>query len=190
VAFTQNNRMASALRYNSPMSRLRRIEQRDRFFFVTTNLSRNVAALSPSERTLVLDILDTCRARMRFKLFAYMVMPDHDHFLLDPGTATLTSLMRDFKSKTGLRVNAHRATRGPLWQSRFFDFICRRVRDFSEKVEYIHRNPVEAGLVKRPEEWPWPSAGFCLQREQAILTPDKIDLPADGNTLLWPAPWR
>lgn len=172
------------------MSRLRRIEQCDRIFFVTTNLSRNVACLSPSERTLVLEILDVCRARMGFKIFTYVVMPDHAHFLLDPGSTTLTSLMRDFKSKTGLRVNAHRATHGPLWHSRFFDFVCRRVRDFSQKAEYIHRNPVEAGLAKCPDEWRWSSAGFCLQGKQAILVPDKIDLPADGDTLLWPAPWR
>lgn len=172
------------------MSRRRRIEESDRLFFVTTNLSSNVADLSPPERTLVLEILDTCRARMCFKIFAYVVMPDHAHFLLDPGPSTLTSLMRDFKSKTGLRVNVHRATSGPLWQSRFFDFICRRVRDFSKKAEYIHRNPVEAGLVRCPEEWPWSSAGFCLEGRQGILVPDRIDLPADGDTLLWPAPWR
>lgn len=172
------------------MSRLRRIEERDRLFFVTTNLSSNVTDLSPPERTLVLEILDICRSRMRFKIFAYVIMPDHAHFLLDPGPSTLTSLMRDFKSKTGLRVNAHRATRGPLWQSRFFDFICRHVRDFSKKAEYIHRNPVEAGMAKCPEEWPWSSAGFCLEGRQGIFVPDRIDLPADGDTFLWPAPWR
>jgi putative transposase len=172
------------------MSRLRRIEERDRFFFVTTNVSKGVAHLSPAERTLVLEILDVCRARMGFKIFVYVVMPDHAHFLLDPGSVTLTSLMRDFKSKTGLSVNGRRETRGPLWQSRFFDFVCRRVRDFSQKAEYIHRNPVEAGLTNCPEEWPWSSAGFCLGRKQAILVPDRIDLPADADTFLWSAPWR
>jgi putative transposase len=172
------------------MSRLRRIEEQDRLFFVTTNLGKNVAHLSPLERTLVLETLGRCREKMRFKIFAYVVMPDHMHLMLEPAAHTLTSVMREFKSKTALLLNQGRQTKGPLWQTRFFDFICRRVRDFSEKVEYIHQNPVSTGLVKLPEEWPWSSAGFYRKVENAVFVPDAIDLPADADTLLWPAPWR
>jgi REP element-mobilizing transposase RayT len=172
------------------MSRLRRIEEQDRFFFVTTNLSKKVADLSPSERTLVLETLGRCRVNMRFKIFAYVVMPDHAHLMLEPATNTLTSVMREFKSKTGLLLNERRRTRGPIWQTRFFDFICRSVRDFSEKVEYIHQNPVSVGLVGKPEDWLWSSAAFYQKRNNPVFAPDFIDLPADADTLLWPAPWR
>jgi REP element-mobilizing transposase RayT len=202
----------------SRMSRLRRIEQRDRFFFVTTNLARDVDSLSPAERTRVLEILGNCRARLDLKIFAYAVMPDHAHFLLEPMNNTLSSVMRQFKSHTGLALNKSRANHGPLWQSRFFDFICRRARDFSAKMEYINRNPVEAGLARQPEDYPWSSAAAWIYgdlrhtqapvnsiaaavprpqgsadsalRYKPILPPDFIDMPADGDTLLWPAPWR
>jgi REP-associated tyrosine transposase len=172
------------------MSRLRRIEEQDRFFFVTTNLRKGVADFSPHERTLVLEILARCRDRMGFKVFAYVVMPDHTHLMLEPADHTLTAVMREFKSKTALLLNRRRRANGPLWQTRFFDFICRRVRDFSAKVEYIHQNPVSAGLVKRPEEWPWSSAGFFRKVNNPVFVPDLVDLPANANTLLWPAPWR
>jgi putative transposase len=199
------------------MSRIRRIEQKDRFFFVTTNLAKNVGFLSPAERTRVLEILDNCRTRLGFKLFVYVVMPNHAHFLLEPMENTLSSVMRQFKSHTGLALNKTRSTNGPLWQSRFFDFICRRARDFSAKVEYIHCNPVTAGLALRPEDWPWSSAAAWISgdvrrstaqanasaaaqkpqgsadsalRYKSILPPDFVDIPADGDTLLWPAPWR
>jgi REP element-mobilizing transposase RayT len=72
------------------MSRLRRIEQGDRFFFITTNLRRSVAPFSPSERTIVLDLLDRERRRDRFYLFGYVVMPTHVHLLLEPGDQGLT----------------------------------------------------------------------------------------------------
>ncbi len=44
-----------------------------------------------------------------------------------------------------------------LWQGRFFDRALRTVKQYNEKVEYIHLNPVKAGLVKRPEDWRWSS---------------------------------
>jgi putative transposase len=172
------------------MSRLRRIEERDRFFFVTTNLSKTISHLKPNERTLILEILGVCRAKLAFKIFAYVVMPDHVHLMIEPGSRTLSSVMRDFKSKSALAMNERRQSRGPVWQSRYFDFVCRRVRDFSEKVEYIHHNPVKVGLVGRPEGWPWSSANSLLTGGTSFFLPDPIDLPADGDTLLWPAPWR
>jgi REP element-mobilizing transposase RayT len=167
------------------VSRLRRIEQGERYFFITTNLAEGVAPLTAAERVIVLRILGTCRAKLGFKIFAYVVMADHVHLLIEPESSTLTGVMREFKSKSGLALNEHRRTRGPVWQARFFDFVCRRVRDFWQKTEYIHDNPVKAGLVGRAEDGVWSSAAG-----PGVLAADPIDLPAEGNTLLWPAPWR
>jgi putative transposase len=172
------------------MSRLRRIEQRERFFFVTTNVAKGVARLVPVERTLVLQMLGGCRARMGFRVFAFVVMADHVHLLMEPETHGLTGVMREFKSKSGLALNARRGTVGAIWQPRFFDFICRKVSDFTGKMEYIHRNPVTAGMVARPEEWTWSSAGFLMRGGETEFVPDFIDMPAEGSTPLWPAPWR
>jgi len=172
------------------MSRLRRIEQSERYFFVTTNLARNVAEFSPKERTEVLNVLDSARHRQGFFLFAYVVMPTHLHLLLWPHRCTLTGVLRDFKSKSALAVTATRGIRGPIWQPRFFDFICRRVKDFHEKMEYIHNNPVEAKLVEQAEQWPWSSAAWHLEHRQPPILVDPVRLPAESNALLWPAPWR
>ena len=84
------------------MTRLRRIADRDRFFFVTTNLAKGVPQLSPSERDLLLEILDS--QRERFWLFGYVVMPDHVHLLLTPRDKTLVQVMRDLKSKSGFEI--------------------------------------------------------------------------------------
>jgi REP element-mobilizing transposase RayT len=167
------------------MSRLRRLEQRGRYFFVTTNLASGTPALTPKERTLVLEQLDRAREKGGFFLFGYVIMPAHVHLLLWPQHSDLTAVLRDFKSKTALELGAQRRSRMPLWQPRYFDFICRRVADFHAKLAYIHNNPVEAGLVTCPEDWTWSSA--------ALSPPIRVDganLPVDRNALIWPAPWR
>ena len=45
----------------------------------------------------------------------------------------------------------------PFWQARYYDFNVWSERKFVEKLRYIHRNPVQRGLVDRPEDWKWSS---------------------------------
>ena len=44
-----------------------------------------------------------------------------------------------------------------FWQKRYYDFNIRNYPQFVEKLKYIHRNPVRAGLCERPEDWEWSS---------------------------------
>jgi hypothetical protein len=44
-----------------------------------------------------------------------------------------------------------------FWQKRYYDFNVRDYAQFVEKLRYIHRNPVKAGLCERPEDWEWSS---------------------------------
>jgi putative transposase len=172
------------------VTRLRRIESRDRFFFVTTNLDRKVSTFTPAESELVLTALGDQRTRGDFFLFGFVVMPSHVHLLFSPHHKDLIRIMRDFKSRTGYEIAKQRGVRGPIWQERYFDTIIRRVRDFWQKLEYIHRNSVGAGLVIRPEEWRWSSWRRYAQLGEAPLVLDPVGFPSDGNHFLWPAPWR
>ena len=83
-----------------------------------------------------------------------------------------------------------RGSRGPIWQARYFDFILRRVRDFWDKLEYIHQNPVEAGLVKRAGEWHWSSAAQYAKPGAGPVVVDAVNLPAERNAFISPAPWQ
>ena len=117
-------------------------------------------------------------------------MPTHVHLLISPQKQNLIRVMRDLKSKTGFAITRRRGIPGPVWQERYFDTIIRQVRDFWQKLDYIHRNPVEAGLVGNPEKWKWSSYRQIAKKESSPIAVDPVDLPADGNHLLWPAPWR
>jgi hypothetical protein len=73
----------------------------------------------------------------------------------------------------------------PSPQPRLFGRALRSVKIYYEKVEYIHLNPVRAGLVQRAEEWPWSSvrdykAGLSATfRPNRTLASDGVLLPAD-----------
>ena len=47
---------------------------------------------------------------------------------------------------------------GFSWQDGFHDHLIRKTEDIREYIDYVHMNPVEEGLVEKPEEWLWSSA--------------------------------
>jgi putative transposase len=97
-------------------------------------------------------------------------------------------LMESTKVGSTLRINAKRKESGLFWQPRFFDRALRTVGEYCEKVEYLHLNPVRAGLVKRAEDWPWSSVhDHTGGAHHPPATPrglaiDRVLLPADGRT--------
>jgi REP element-mobilizing transposase RayT len=70
---------------------------------------------------------------------------------------TISLAMKSVKQSSMSAVNQRRGAGGELWQPRFFDRGLRTVKEYNEKVEYIHPNPVRAGLVSRREDWRWSS---------------------------------
>jgi len=73
------------------------------------------------------------------------------------------------------------ARRAPLWQHQFWDRFVRNAKEFSERLDYMHRNPVRKGLVRRPQDWPWSSYNnFGLNKQKIKHCPmqiDYVDLP-------------
>jgi hypothetical protein len=96
--------------------------------------------------------------------------------------------MEAIKVGSTLRINGRRRESGRLWQSRFFDRALRTVKEYREKVDYIHLNSVKAGLVRQPEDWPWSSIhDYNCGAKQAPSIPtglsiDRFLLPADERT--------
>jgi len=68
-----------------------------------------------------------------------------------------------------------------VWQHQFWDRFVRHAQEFRDRLEYMHRNPVAAGLVERAEDWRWSSYNnFALDRSVVANCPiqiDYVDLP-------------
>ncbi len=84
--------------------------------------------------------------------------------------------MEAIKDGATKRINRRQREVRRLWQPRFFDRALRTVREYNEKVEYIHLNPVRAGLVDRPEDWRWWSYNnFAMHQATLAACPIGID---------------
>ena len=84
----------------------------------------------------------------------YVLMSDHLHLFVSLDEISLSNWVKSLKntlSKT-LRSVGHE---GPHWQKGFFDHLLRSGESYSQKWEYVRENPVRAGLVAIPEDWPY-----------------------------------
>ena len=99
--------------------------------------------------------------RDRYRLFAWVVMPNHVHLLMTPCQGrTLSRILQSLKGYTANEVNKILGRTGQLWQPESFDRYIRDGDHFKSVVEYIENNPVKARLCKFREEWPFSSAWF------------------------------
>jgi len=174
------------------MSRLRRLVVSDRFFFVTCRLLPRRGKLQGSEFERLARVARERREKCHFLLTAWVFLPDPaaagHAIIFPPYPLTISRVMESIKVGSTHRINSGRRESGLLWQPRFFDRAVRTVQEYYEKVEYIHLNPVRAGLVERAEDWPWSSvrdyAGnlSAVASGHRVLPIDRILLPADART--------
>jgi len=168
------------------VSKLRRPFLSDRYFFVSVRLLRRREKLTEPDFTLLGRAFNRARAMHPFYLTAWAFLPDHWHCICAPvHPVTISLAMKSVKQSSMSAVNQRLGTEGELWQPRFFDRALRTVKEYNEKVEYIHLNPVRAGLVIRPEDWRWSSyneyAGLSAgeQNERCGLIVDRVRMPSD-----------
>lgn len=83
-------------------------------------------------------------------------MPDHVHFFAMPVAEkkSLGEFIGRWKEWTAKAILKTSGGTAPLWQHRFFDHVIRSRDSYVEKWVYVRQNPVRAGLVAKPEDWP------------------------------------
>lgn len=87
--------------------------------------------------------------------FAWVVMPDHVHWLFQLGAgADLSLAMKRFKARSAQRVNHYLRRQGTLWQKAFYDHALRQDEDIQGIARYIVANPLRAGLVEYVGDYP------------------------------------
>jgi putative transposase len=122
-------------------------------YFVTlcTKNWRNVLANADVRSALIK--YGRVGSRRGFALGRYVVMPDHIHLFVS-GTLDfdLGVWMRGLKRVVAAAVPGGRSG---IWQRGFFDHVVRNSESYSQKWEYVHENPVRAGLVPTADRWPY-----------------------------------
>ncbi len=92
-------------------------------------------------------------------------MPEHVHLLVsEPKRGTLAFAMQALKTSV-----SKQSRQKPFWQVRYYDFNVFTSAKRTEKLRYMHRNPVTRGLTTRPEEWKWSSFRHYLTGESGVV---------------------
>jgi REP element-mobilizing transposase RayT len=116
-----------------------------------------------------LKVLSTVRRRYPFYLYAYVLMSNHFHLLVEVVDAPTSRIMQSLLTTYVRRFNTTHRRRGHLFQGRYKAIVCDRESYLLELVRYIHLNPVRARLVKRPSEWQWSGHAEYLRRSKSKL---------------------
>jgi putative transposase len=177
--------------YSIAVSKLRRPFLSDRYFFIVVRLLRRREKLTEPDFALLARAFNPARALHPFHLTAWVFLPDHWHCICAlQYPVTISLAMKSVKQSSMIAVNQRRDTEGELWQPRFFDRALRTVQEYNEKVEYIHLNPVRAGLVSRPEDWSRPAGSSYNeyasmsaeeQKRRCGLIVDRVRMPSDPH---------
>ncbi len=95
----------------------------------------------------------------RYKLSAWVVMPNHVHFLATPFAGiAISQIMQSLKNYTARMSNRLLKCKGAFWQQDYFDRYIRDAKHFENTIAYIENNPVKARLCKTPDDWKFSSA--------------------------------
>jgi putative transposase len=132
------------------------------YFITTATHNRRRLFQVESNATLLVNTIDHYRAS--YLLHAYVVMPDHLHLLLTPTDVTLERAMQLIKGGFSHRI----ASKLAVWQRGFTDHRIRDDADYAIRLNYLHRNPVEARLSETPETYPFSSANPKLRLDEYL----------------------
>jgi REP element-mobilizing transposase RayT len=148
------------LRYKANQLRHGRTHEIGHYYMLTV-ATRNRSPVFgnwPMGRLLV-DQFRQAQTEGLARTLAFVVMPDHFHWLVELRAGDLSSLMCKVKAKSALQVNRATGSNGPIWQRGYHDRAIRREHDLQPAARYIIYNPVRAGLVRRVQDYPlWDAA--------------------------------
>jgi|GEM_PF-2032201 len=134
------------------------------FATVRTFNCRRVFNVEKNASTLV-ELIEQTRRRMGFRKYGYVVLPDHYHVLFGagPNSGAVADAILGI-NKAAERFLALPDDGGPLWDDEPEVLIIYTARARFEKLSYIHRKPVLCGIVEKPEDYAFSSAGFYFKR--------------------------
>ena len=178
-----------------PLKSLHRIEDPNHARFLTFSCRHRLPLFANDAiKDTFVNHLDKARTRTSFHFLAWVIMPEHVHILLWPKlpeypVADVTSsLKRTFARRVVTRWRAldapilreitDTANRTSFWQpGGGYDRNITSSYELTEKIDYIHNNPVRRGLVAKPTDYQWSSARWYAGERTNTLPIDPIQRP-------------
>lgn len=167
----------SAVKQGIPLGqRKRTLVEHPTYFFVTAaTLSHAPLLKDDGAMVIAKERLLGTAVEMGVKILAFVIMSTHIHFVgfFSGGGAQLSKYMLSLKG----RIRKDTLGDARMWETRFDDKLIRTEKMLAEDINYIHHNPVKAGLVLNPENYEFSSAAVWagIRKDERILTRFEID---------------
>ncbi|OGW84406.1 MAG: hypothetical protein A2987_02275 [Omnitrophica bacterium RIFCSPLOWO2_01_FULL_45_10] len=159
------------------MAYMRRYFEKGYPYFVTSiTYEREPIFLNAKMCDIMLITMEYFKLLLDYKIFAYCVMPDHVHFIIQPvGKYNLSYIMQMIKGSFSRKINKIRDKNGKIWQKRFYDEGIRDAAMLMQKIEYIHNNPLRKKLVGSLGDYPHSSYHWYFGNNKSALAIDHLN---------------
>lgn len=151
------------------MARKPRIEFEGAFYHVITRGNQRQKIFKDSDDFLkYLEILSNYKVRYKYFLYAFILMNNHVHLLIETQEIPLSKILQGINQSYTTYFNRKYKTVGHLFQGRYKAILCDRDEYLLSLVKYIHLNPVRAKIVKSPDKYQWSSHHSYIQRTDRV----------------------
>jgi len=104
---------------------------------------------------LLIRQLQLTSVELRITSLAWVVMPDHLHWLFILNHSLISEVARRVKGKSAFMINSHLGCYSKVWQRGFHDHAIRKDEDIKAVARYVIANPLRAGLVQNIGDYPF-----------------------------------
>lgn len=138
--------------------------------------NRAAIVATPADYQFLLDLLGDAAQQFDVAIHAYVLMSNHFHLLATPQTVDGLPKMMQAVGRTYVRYfNRVQQRTGTLWEGRYKSTVIQTDRYLMTCMAYIDLNPVRAGLVSMPQDYPWSSHLHYLGlRADRLITPHAL----------------
>jgi putative transposase len=140
------------------MSRPLRIQYPGAWYHIMNRGRRGESVfLEAGSYTAFVDLIKETAEMWKVRVAAYCLLPNHYHLLIQTPEGNLSRCMRHLDGVYTQRFNRYYQCDGPLFRGRYKSILVDADSYLLELVRYIHRNPLEAGMVDKLQKYPWSS---------------------------------
>lgn len=150
------------------MARKPRIEYNGAFYHVITRGNqRQKIFKDKQDYTKYLKVLSDYKDRYKYLLYAYALMNNHVHLLIQTQETPLSKILQGINQRYTIYFNKKYKTIGHLFQGRYKAILCNKDEYLLILLKYIHLNPVRAGIVKNTDKYQWSSHHFYIEKHSS-----------------------
>jgi putative transposase len=137
-------------------------------FITAVTKNRNHYLKNDEDITMLFETLSQVQQIHPFHILAYVILPDHFHWLMTVGNTVgdFSTILKSIKWNYTFQYKKvhHILTAFNLWQRGFWDHIIRNEQDLKNHIDYIHWNPIKHNYVNSPFKWKYSTFSYWYER--------------------------